>query len=183
MIFISIYRILPPNFVKHVQRTMNNTDSPRHDNFTRQLLHSCVSLLALGETYLSLFFSFWLINFAAHDDAWLASSSWIISRTLLHRRSSRRTVTIATRRLSAVKNIIGDLSIAGEGAFLITFCPSPTSRKLNISPTRPLRTISLRWNYTRLRLYTARKPILVARRIFTYSCRAHASHFQALRYS
>lgn len=128
---------------KHVQRmiAINNTAATcraYRDNFTKQLLHSCVSFLSSGETYL--FFSFWLINFASHDDAWIASRSWIISHILLHRRSSWRTVTKETRRLSAVKNIIGDLSIAGE-RILITFCPSPTSRKLNIFPTRSLRTV------------------------------------------
>jgi len=81
----------------------------------------------------------------------LLSRSWIILRTLLHRRSWR-TVTKETRRLSAVKNIIGDLSIASE-RILITFYPRPTARKLNIFPTRLLRIVSSRWNYARLHLY------------------------------
>lgn len=92
-------------------------------------------ILFSGETCL-LFYR--LINFAPYDVVFSLSNN--ISHLFLLRLTYDYKRNLETFSSALSKNIIGDLSIMGE-YILITFCSSPTLRKLNIFPTRSLRII------------------------------------------
>lgn len=128
------------------------------------------------------FFSFRLINFA-HDDAWLASRSWIISHTLPHRRSSpahgykRKPATFSCKEYY--------WRSVDRGWAYPDYVSARARRRGNWTFFRHGRCVpSLRWNYTPLHLYAHisrfRKPIFVAHEYSPWNLRVE--RYERLRF-